>query len=185
MEDAILVFKFRQGSKDALCRIYEKYRDYMLVLAIALCHNKSSAEDAVHDVFVSFAEKAVDFKLTGNLRSYLSTCVANRIRDIMKSKHSRAVSLDDDCPFVSDADEPSNAIICNEELQQLSASLAKLPYEQSEVIALHIYGKMKFSAIAKSLGVSANTIKGRYRYGIEKLRLLLATENTEVTEKKI
>jgi len=176
MEDTILVFKCRQGGRDALCRIYEKYRNYLLVLAVALCHNKSSAEDAVHDVFVGFAEKAVDFKLTGSLKSYLSTCVANRIRDIMKSKHSRVVPLEDDCPLVSDADEPSRTIICNEELQQLSAALAKLPYEQREVIALHIYGKMKFSAIAKSLDVSTNTIKGRYRYGIDKLRLILDSE---------
>ena len=176
MEDAILVFKCKQGNTDALRRIYEKYRDYLLVLAVALCHNKSSAEDAVGDVFVNFAEKITDFKLTGSLKSYLSTCVANRIRDIMKSARSRAVPLEDDCPLVSDADEPSRAIICSEELQQLSAALAKLPYEQSEVIALHIYGKMSFRAIAQSLGVSANTVKGRYRYGIDKLRIMLDTD---------
>jgi len=176
MEDAILVFKCRQGSRDALCRIYEKYRDYLLVLAVALCHNKSSAEDAVHDVFVNFAEKITDFKLTGSLKSYLSTCVANRIRDIMKSKHGRAVPLEDDCPLVSDADEPSRTIICNEELQQLSSVLTKLPAEQREVIVLRIYGQMRFGVIAKSLNISVNTVKGRYRYGINKLRLILNDE---------
>ena len=54
MEDSLLVFRCKQGSRDALRRIYEKYRDYLLMLAVALCHDENLAEDAVHDAFVGF-----------------------------------------------------------------------------------------------------------------------------------
>jgi RNA polymerase sigma factor (sigma-70 family) len=176
MEDKVLVFRCKKGSRDALRRIYEKYRDYLLVLAVALCHNADVAEDAVHDTFVGFAERLLSFKLTGSLKAYLATCVTNRVRDLMKNQQNRAVPLEDDCPLVSDTNEPGRVIECNEELQQLSSALAKLPVEQREVIVLRIYGQMRFGVIAKSLDIPVNTAKGRYRYGIDKLRSILSIE---------
>ncbi len=176
MEDKILVFRCKNGSRDALHRIYEKYRDYLLIVAVALCHNADFAEDALHDTFVGFVQRLPNFKLTGSLKAYLAICVANRIRDLMKNRQSKTVSLEEDCPLTSETDEPSRTIICNEELQRLSSILAKLPDEQREVIVLRIYGQMRFGIIAKSLNISVNTAKGRYRYGIDKLRSILDSE---------
>ena len=66
MEDRLLVMRSKQGSRDALRRIYEKYRDGLLILAIALSRNANIAEDAVHDAFVTFAERLEKFDLAGN-----------------------------------------------------------------------------------------------------------------------
>jgi RNA polymerase sigma-70 factor, ECF subfamily len=49
--------------------------------------------------------------------------------------------------------------------------LADLPAEQREVIVLKIWNRMTFEAIGRLLDVSPNTVAGRYRYGINKLRL--------------
>ena len=155
MEDRLLVLRCKQGSRDALRRIYEKYRDYLLILAIALSHDVNLGEDAVHDAFVVFAEKLERFELTGSLK---------------------AAYLEQDCTAASDLSEPGGRIVCNERLQQLSSTLAELAHEQREVIALRIYGQMRFGAIAKSLGISVNTVKGRYRYGIAKMRSILNSE---------
>jgi len=176
MEDRLLVFRCKQGNTDSLRRIYEKYRDFLLILAVALSHDVYLAEDAVHDAFVSFAERLDKFELTGSLKAYLATCVANRIRDSLRSRQNKTVSLEENCSGASNTAEPSRAVECNEQLQQLSSALAQLPHEQSEVIALRIYGQMRFAAVAKSLGISANTAKGRYRYGINKLRSILKSE---------
>lgn len=86
MMDRLFVMRGRHRSTDDLRRIYEKYRDSLLILAIALSHDVSVAEDAVHDVFVAFAEHFADFKLTGSLKGYLATCVANRVRDLMRKR---------------------------------------------------------------------------------------------------
>jgi hypothetical protein len=63
VEDEVLKWKFKCGSRDALRRIYEKYLNRLLTLAMALLNDAGAAEDVVHDVFVSFAESAGDFKL--------------------------------------------------------------------------------------------------------------------------
>ena len=176
MVDRLLVTRCREWSRDALRRIYEKYRDSLLILAIALSHDVSLAEDAVHDVFVAFAQNVTNFKLTGSLKAYLAKCVANRVRDLMRKKQSQALSPEQACSAPLDMSDPSRLIVCNEQLQLLSSALAKLPYEQREVIVLHIHSQMRFRIIAKSLGISVNTVKGRYRYGIRKLRSILDSE---------
>jgi RNA polymerase sigma-70 factor (ECF subfamily) len=178
MVDRLLVTGCKQESADALRRIYEKYRDSLLILAIALSHDANLAEDAVHDVFVAFAENVANFKLTGSLKAYLAKCVANRVRDLMRTRQSRtkALSSEQACSASRDSSEPSRLIVCNEELELLSSALAKLPHEQRETIVLHIHGQMRFRIIARSLGISVNTVKGRYRYGIRKLRSILDSE---------
>ena len=81
MEDKLLILRFKQGSSEALRRIYEKYRLYLLKLAVALLHDVSVAEDVVHDVFISFVQSAEKFKIKGSLKAYLRTCVVNGVRN--------------------------------------------------------------------------------------------------------
>jgi len=173
MEDKQLVIKCKRGASDALERIYQKYKADLLILAMALLNDKSAAEDVLHDVFLSFVQSLEKFRLTGSLKGYLLTCVANRARNSNKAKHHQSVGLEAVESFGSHSDEPPNSIICNEQLQQLSGAMAQLPYDQREVVMLHHQAAMTFRAIAKSLGVPTNTAKSRYRYGLDKLRLIL------------
>ena len=178
MEDKLLVIRCKRGSKDALGRIYEKYKKDSLVLAIALLNDTSAAEDVVHDVFLSFVQAIEKFRLTGSLKSYLLTCVANRARNTNKAKHRRSAGPEPPEP-VDSSDDPPQSIMCNEQLQQLSSAMAQLPYDQREAIILHLEAAMTFRTVAKSLGISVNTVKSRYRYGLDKLRLILDEEAKE------
>jgi RNA polymerase sigma factor (sigma-70 family) len=178
MEDRSLVNGDKQAQGDVLRSIYEEHRDYLLILAIALSNDVNTAEDAVHDVFVAFAGAMETFRLTGSLKAYLATCVANRVRDLARAKRNRAKALDAVRARLTPADatDPGRLVACNEQLQVLSAALAELPEEQREAVVLHIHGRMRFRTIAGSLGISVNTVKGRYRYGIRKLRSLFNGE---------
>jgi len=180
LEDKLLIWKLKSGNEAALARVYEKYKGYLLRIATGLLSRTSAAEDVVHDVFVSLAQSSDKLKLGGNLKGYLATCVVNRARNSNRAQTRRqSVSLDKTMPGVSDADEPERWIVRNEQLDRLNDAMARLPYEQREVVVLHVQGDLKFRAIAKSQNASINTVQSRYRYGIEKLRSLL---NSEVEE---
>jgi RNA polymerase sigma-70 factor (ECF subfamily) len=176
IEDELLKWRFKCGSRDALCRIYEKYEDYLLTVAMALLNDIGVAEDIVHDVFVSFAKSSENFKLRGSLRSYLATCVSNRARDQIRRDQRQLASLDDTGSLSSEAERPDLRVSQTEELQQLNDAITQLPYEQREVIVLHLKAGMKFREIAKLHRVSINTVQGRYRYGLSKLRSILDGE---------
>ena len=55
VEDRLLIWRFKHGNRDALRRIYQKYKNDLLKLAVALVSDAGVAEDVVQDVFVSFA----------------------------------------------------------------------------------------------------------------------------------
>ena len=175
LQDKLLIWKFNHGNKDVLRLIYEKYKDDLLTLATALLYQKTEAEDVVHDVFCSLS--AQKLRLNTNLKGYLVTCVANNARNRNRANAAHTSSgLDTACSIASDAKSPDIAAIFGEELSLLSSSLAQLPYDQREVILLRLYSGMKFKAIAALGGQSINTIQGRYRYGLEKLRSLMNVE---------
>ena len=177
LEDKVLIWKFKCGSSDALCRIYQKYKKDLLKLAAILLNDVSDAEDIVHDVFVSFAQSAEKLKLRGNLKSYLLTCIANRARNRNRANRQRqTIGLDKAETIVSHSKRPDEWIICGEELRRWSDAMGRLPYEQREVVILHLRAGMRFRQIANLQGISVNTIKGRYRYGLDKLRSILNGE---------
>ncbi len=186
LEDKLLIWKFKCGSSDALSRIYQKYRKDLLRLATVLLNDVSDAEDIVHDVFVAFAQSGETLKLSGNLKSYLLTCVANRARNKNRAhQHRQTVGLDEAERVVSDTQRPDQWIIASEELKRWSDILARLPFEQREVVVLHLRAGMKFRQIAKLQGISVNTIKGRYRYGLDRLRSILDGEVEKWDRQKI
>jgi RNA polymerase sigma-70 factor (ECF subfamily) len=176
MEDWLLVIKCKRGSKEALRRIYEKHKDDLLILAIALVNNPAAAEDVVHDVFTGFVRDIGKFRLTGSLKGYLRICVANRARNINKAKRYESIETNSVEQEESDFNEPVNTLVCNEQLQQLNNAMAQLPYDQREVIMLHFHRSLTFQAIAQEQGISVNTVKSRYKYGIDKLRTILDGE---------
>ena len=71
---------------------------------------------------------------------------------------------------------PEQWAILNEELLLLSKAMAQIPYEQREVVGLYMEGDLTFRQIAEIQNASINTVQGRYRYGMTKLRSLLNGE---------
>ena len=174
MEDQLLIWKFKLGDRDALRRIYAKYKNDLLKLAVSLVNDVNTAEDVVQDVFVSLAESADRIRVSGNLRRYLMTCVANRIRNRRRDRrrHEAADIGGANC-VACDSRRPEQWAILSEELALLSDALARIPYEQREVVSLHMEGDMTFRQIARLQNASINTVQGRYRYGMNRLRFLL------------
>jgi len=162
-----------------MCRIYEKYKDYLLTLARALLGDRPAAEDAVHDVFISFAGSVESFTLTGSLRGYLATCVGNLARDRIRARKQQTKNLDSAAEIESNSTNPQQQAIEREELTRLREAMSQLPYEQREAVVLHLKGGMKFREIARLQDVSTGTVQARYRYGLDKLRSML---NSEVTK---
>jgi RNA polymerase sigma-70 factor (ECF subfamily) len=177
LEDKLLIYKFNRGDGDALRRIYEKYRNDLLKVATALLNDRSGVEDVLHDVFVTFAQGVGAFQLRGSLKGYLSICIANRARDKNRAtQRQRTVGMDNTGPISSDISGPARLAERSELSEQLNLAMAQLPSEQWEIIILHLQSKVRFRQIAKSKGVSANTIRSRYRYGLNKLRSILDGE---------
>ncbi|MHC4212188.1 MAG: RNA polymerase sigma factor [Planctomycetota bacterium] len=176
-EDQRLLREMRAGRKDALRRIYEKYIDDLLKVAISLLSDIQSAEDCLHDVFVDFAGTVDGLMIHSNLKSYLISCVANRARDQLRKKTRQSKCQTQQLSSQPVSNSPEKHLIDAEESVRVFEALAELPYQQREVFLLHVQGQMRFREIAGLLDVSINSVQSRYRYAIEKLRAILKEEN--------
>ncbi len=179
LEDKLLIWKFKCGSNEALCRIYRKYADYLLALAAALLQDVNAAEDVVHDVFCKFVESRETFRLAGSLKSFLATCVVNLARDKLRARRMQPCELDAAATLAADTNEPAHCAIFGEQARDLNRAIAELSHEQREVVMLRLRGGMKFREIAGAQGISINTAKSRYRYGLDKLRTLLSNHEKQ------
>ena len=176
IEDEILKWKFKLGSREALSRIYQKYVHSLLSLAMGLLNDPHEAEDVVQDVFVSFARSAGSFGLKGSLKAYLAQSVVNRARDRLHWGRASRRRMGKYATVPADPGEADQPLVYSERCERLSRALAELPYEQREAVLLKVKQGMTLKQIARLQGVSVSTAHGRYRYGLEKLRALLDSE---------
>jgi RNA polymerase sigma-70 factor (ECF subfamily) len=173
MDEKILVWQFNRGNTNALCKIYQRYKQDLFGLALSLLNDRYTAEDVVHDVFVDFAQLAGNFQLRSSLKGYLCVCTANRARDLLRSKSRSDMPFNEQAAGPQDTQSPQDCAIRNEEYTQLHRALGRLPLNQREVILFHLHYDLSFREIACMQNVSINTIQSRYRYGIEKMGMLL------------
>ena len=176
IEDRLLIWKCKHGSRAAFRRIYEKYESDLRTLAANLLDEKAAAEDVVHDVFVSLLQVVDKFELRSSLAGYLKTCVANRSRDYARKRQRQRVAINDAEQVIPNDDWPVQLVIKNEELQKIGFAMSQIPYEQREAIVLHLHGQMKFKTIANLQNVSIKTAHIRYRAGLDRLKLILNSE---------
>ena len=175
--DRKLIRQLKQGRSEAMKQIYEQYKRLLLKTAIVLTGDTHLAEDIVQEVFINFARRSEKLKMAGSLKNYLITAVINNVRNRIRDGSRLPVTpLDDADSLPAENKSSEQWAILNEELELLKNAMSQIPYEQREVITLYMEGQMTFRQIAELEETTINTVQGRYRYGIEKLRKLLKSE---------
>jgi RNA polymerase sigma-70 factor (ECF subfamily) len=178
-EDRLLIWKAKQGDQQAFDRIYHKYLDCLLSVAVNLLGPGQEAEDVVQDVYVKLIESLPTFELRGSLKAFLATCVANRAKDRLRKQLHQTYTNVKKNHEPSHSEAPWQHVVHSEQLQKICVALDQLPYEQKEIITLKIHGGLSFRALARQLELPLGTVQARYRYGLNRLRSLL---NGEVTQ---
>lgn len=172
-EDQHLLVQLHHGNRDAVRQLYEKYKDSLFTLAVAVSGDRHLAEDALQDVFVTLAMRAREIRIRNNLKGYLASMMVNRIRTLMREVKPVPEMLShsvDERIFKTTSD---TQMIASEELEIVYGTLRKLPTEQAEVIWLHLHAELTFREIARTNDLSIATVHSRYRYGLQKMRVLL------------
>jgi RNA polymerase sigma-70 factor (ECF subfamily) len=172
-EDRLLLKQLNGGSKDALHRIYAKYKRDLFTIAVSLLGDRDLAEDCLQDAFVRLAESAGRIRVASNLKAYLASCVVNRARDQVRRERARVGCPVEQLGCSIVAPSPTRQLIDDEQAATLLNAIGQLPREQREAFVLHAQAGLAFRDIAALQGVSVRTVHSRYRYAVEKLRRLL------------
>lgn len=176
-----LVARLRTGDRQAFAQAYQQYKADVLALAAAMLGRggQHAAWDVLHDVFVAMASAAPRLDPACNLKAYLLTAAVNRSR--AQFRRRRPDTNADSGIFNTQASaeqDPGAAVVQQEQTESLRGALLDLPDGQRTVVALRVYGDLTFAEIGRQEGISEDTARSRYRYGLDKLRQQLAEEAT-------
>ena len=144
------------------CRcLYERKAAELILYGRALGLSHSEAEDVLQETFVALLELE---RSPDNLTHYCARAFRNRALNFKRSVwHRIRRELESRRWFEREPVEQ------RWEWEAMRA-LERLPREQREVIVLKFWHRHTFGEIAAIVNESPNTVAGRYRYGIAKIR---------------
>lgn len=150
--------------------LYETKAAGLILYGSALGLSHAEAEDVLQDTFVALMQQR---QRPERVEHYCVRSFRNRALNYRRSLWRRiARELESNHWFEATEEESPGecaAMRCLEEL----------PLEQREVIVLKIWHSRTFEEIGELLDISPNTAAGRYRYGLQKMKNRLETQEYE------
>ena len=153
------------GEENGWCeQLYRAKASELILYGRALGLSHSEAEDVVQETFLSLMRRSEPPQLPEH---YCVRSFRNRALNYRRSLWRRLTrELESKRWFERD---PGETVAERSAMR----SLAALPPDQREVIVLKIWHELTFEQIGDLLEVSPNTVAGRYRYGMQKLKARL------------
>ena len=153
--------------------LYETKAAQLILYGRALGLSHSEAEDVVQETFLALLQLA---EPPEQAEHYCLRSFRNRALNFRRSLWRRLTrELESSRWFERTVGETPQE-------RAAMRALTKLPPEQREVIVLKIWHQHTFEMIGQLLELSPNTVAGRYRYGLQKLRGWLKAQDYERLE---
>lgn len=168
-EDLDLLNAIRKKDKKVFEAFYKKYYKQLFLTAYKYVGQQETAEELVHDLFITIWNKADQLNIQYSMKSYLFRSIINSSLNFIKkekmdagkrlaylSEHEVAVTVD------ADQEEAL--------LKNLEIALTQLPDKCRQVMYLSRFAKLKQQEIADQMNISLKTVKNHLTYGFRKLR---------------
>lgn len=159
---------------DETVKTISTFQDQLFRFAFFRTGSLADAQDIVQDVFVTFFKRHQHPSVILNVKHYLLRSIANACTDYQRKKKIRFEQVDtvNQSGFLQEEDA-SHHLLMIEEYQRIEQLLQHVPEGQAEVIRLRVLDNLGFTEIAELLAEPVTTIKSRFKYGMDKLRVVL------------
>lgn len=200
MSTTQLVVASKCGDNEALGRLLEQYRGYLLMLAHRYLSQRLRRRiDPADLVQITYLEAKRDLgtfrgetpaEFAGWLRGMLKNNVATAVtRHITTQKRSLTREVHAEGVLKSDSDgsawiqqlpgsttSPSGVVIRAERVLALMEALHQLPESQAEAIRLRYMESLSLAEIVERMSKSDTAVAGLLKRGLQKLRALLDSD---------
>jgi RNA polymerase sigma-70 factor (ECF subfamily) len=181
----------RRGSPEALGRLLQAYRGYLLVIAHSSLNPKLRARtrpsDVVQGTLARATEKFAQFaggteaELKGWLRKVLLNHLARlwEKEQAAKNPSGHEIALEKAPPngLIDPGGSPSARVIAQDENERLRWAVQQLPAKYRLVIEWHHFEGVRFEEIGERLGRSARTASRLWTQALEQLRQILGSSD--------
>lgn len=169
-------------------QMFERHNPMVFNLAYQILGNREEALDVAQEVFLAIYRNMNSFRGESSLKTWIYRIAVrratNRYRWWNRLRRRGTVSLEEHLSknperelasnMVSRAQSPEEALLIQEERQEVRRMLQGLPLPQRIAVILRDMEGLSYEEIAESLHVSLGTIKSRIARGREALKHQLA-----------
>ncbi len=168
MEDKVIWENIKQGRKNALKQLHDKYFNQMCLYAHKTIEDGGTIEELVSDCFIKLWENRKKIEIKTSVKHYLFLMLRNGIIDYYRKNRFLTEPL-------TGIKDPAAEEVFDEQKQYaiLYATIEKLPQQCRKILELAVFDSLSYDQIAEKLEISRNTVKTQiaraYRFLREKL----------------
>jgi len=172
-----LVMRLRRAEPSAVAEVYDAHHAAVRAFAKRLLGDAASAEDLVHEVFVSLPQAVRKFRGDSALRTFLISIAVNHARHFVRAaqRRRRAISAYGESEAHSPRD-PEHEARRKDLAELLTRALDTLPLDQRVAFVLCEVEERSSREAAEIVGAPEATVRTRLFHAKKKLRQALETE---------
>jgi RNA polymerase sigma-70 factor, ECF subfamily len=177
-DDAATIAAVAAGDAAALDLLYVRFRPAAFATAYAVLRDPATAEDVVHDAFLSVWRNAASYRRErGAARAWLLTIVRNAAIDHLRSRRFlvQLQPTDEIDRYERPgrdriAEDVASTVAATTDAHRVRAAVRTLPAAQRDAVELAFFAGLTHGEIAARTGLPLGTVKGRLRLGLRRLR---------------
>jgi RNA polymerase sigma-70 factor (ECF subfamily) len=175
--DAQLLGLIGRGENWALSEIYDRYARLVFSIALRILSDHASADEIVQGVFTKVWQHARKYRAErGKFSAWLINISRHECIDELRRRRARPLTRPGDEKLLgtlASDDHPLPDAPAALERARVREALQKIPPPQRMVIELAFWGGMTQQEIALHCHAPLDTVKTRFRLGMQRLKLLL------------
>lgn len=179
--DNNVMIYLREGNEYAFRFIFDKYYDFLCMVADSYLRDEYISETIVGDIIYNLWEIKDNIDIKYSLRSYLVRSVKNRCINYLQQEYiQREISINQyedkaaiEELFFIENNHPLESLLEQELENKINSIINELSPECRAVFKMSRFDGMKYEEIASELNISVNTVKYHMKNALGKLRLEL------------
>ena len=173
-----LVLRLQRAEPSAVAEVYDAHHAAVRAFAKRLLGDAATAEDLVHEVFVSLPRASRNFRGDSALRTFLISIAVNHARHHVRAaqRRRRAISAYGELTCAEVSTDPEREARRKQLAESLTRALDTLPIEQRVAFVLCEVEERTSREAAEIVGAPEATLRTRLFHAKKKLRLALETE---------
>ncbi|TKK67947.1 RNA polymerase sigma-70 factor [Ilyomonas limi] len=169
-EEELLKLAKQKNDQKAFDEIYYRCKPALIDNAYKKLQSRESAEDLVHDIFLSLYTKTEVLEFTVSLKAYLHTALKYKVQNELRNKmvrerHKRFLFFSPNCKN----DFASN-LEYSECKKRVDSTIASLPYKCRQVFMMSREYDYSYKDISGNLGISVSTVEKHISKALKVLR---------------
>lgn len=164
IDDATLAVRAADGDIAAFELLLRRYQNRVFGLALRMLADRAEAEDVTQEVFVTAWRQLGELTEPGAVRTWLFRIAHRQCLGVLRKRKSRKTEPTDTLPETASANpatDPERAAQTGAGVEALRQALTGLPAPQRVVWLLAEVDGLSYAEIAKVVGASEQSVRGR------------------------